>query len=147
MLQPRETQVSPATRSPARKGEGIEFADLRQFAPGDPLKRVNWRASARRGSDLWVNESHPERNTDVILFVDSFAEARLGGESTLDLAVRATATLADAYARRRDRVGLIGFGGILRWLVPGTGACSCTASSTRCSTRRSSSPTTGRRST
>ena len=68
-----------------------------------------------------MNESHPERNTDVILFVDSFAEARLGGEGTLDLAVRATAALADAYGRRRDRVGLIGFGGILRWLVPGTG--------------------------
>ena len=89
-------------------------------APGDALKRVNWRASARRG-DLWVNESHPERNTDVILFVDSFAEARLGGEGTLDLAARATSALADAYVRRRDRVGLIAFGGILRWLVPGTG--------------------------
>ena len=93
---------------------------MRPLAPGDPLKRVNWRASARRG-ELWVNESHPERNTDVILFVDSFAEARLGGEGTLDLAVRATAALADAYVGRRDRVGLIGFGGILRWLVPGTG--------------------------
>jgi uncharacterized protein (DUF58 family) len=68
-----------------------------------------------------VNESHPERNTDVILFVDSFAEARSGGEGTLDLAVRATATLANAYIGRRDRVGLIAFGGILRWLVPGMG--------------------------
>jgi uncharacterized protein (DUF58 family) len=68
-----------------------------------------------------VNESHPERNTDVILFVDSFAEARQGESGTLDLAVRATATLADAYIRRRDRVGLISFGGILRWLVPGMG--------------------------
>ena len=113
-------RCSPATRSRGRKGEGIEFADIRPWAPGDPLKRVNWRASARRG-ELWVNESHPERNTDVILFVDSFAEARLGDEGTLDLAVRATAALADAYVRRRDRVGLIGFGGILRWLAPGTG--------------------------
>jgi uncharacterized protein (DUF58 family) len=121
VLRPRETQVFAGNETSQRKGEGIEFADLRQFAPGDPLKRVNWRASARR-SELWVNESHPERNTDVILFVDSFAEARLGGESTLDLAVRATAVLADAYARRRDRVGLIGYGGILRWLTPGTGA-------------------------
>ena len=57
----------------------------------------------------------------MILFVDSFAEARLGGEGTLDLAARATSALADAYVRRRDRVGLIGFGGILRWLVPGSG--------------------------
>ena len=120
ILQPRQTQVLAGNEVSRRKGEGIEFADIRPWATGDPLKRVNWRASARR-SELWVNESHPEQNTDVILFVDSFAEARLGGEGTLDLAARAVATLADAYVHRRDRVGLISFGGILRWLVPGTG--------------------------
>ena len=133
-------------RDVAAKGEGIEFADLRQFAPGDPLKRVNWRASARRG-ELWVNESHPERNTDVILFVDSFAEARLGGESTLDLAVRATAVLADAYARRRDRVGLVGYGGILRWLTPGTGSMQLHRIIDALLDTRSCCRTTGRRST
>ena len=120
ILQPRETQVFAGSEVARRKGEGIEFADMRPWAAGDPLKRVNWRASARR-SELWVNESHPERNTDVILFVDSFAEARTEGGGTLDLAVRATAALADVYGRRRDRVGLISFGGILRWLEPGMG--------------------------
>jgi uncharacterized protein (DUF58 family) len=120
ILQPRETQVFSGSEVARRKGEGIEFADMRPWAPGDPLKRVNWRATARRG-EVWVNESHPERNTDVILFVDSFAEARGQDAGTLDLAVRATAALADAYIRRRDRVGLISFGGILRWLEPGMG--------------------------
>jgi uncharacterized protein (DUF58 family) len=120
ILQPRETQVFTGNEVARSKGEGIEFADIRAWSAGDPLKRVNWRASARRG-DLWVNENHPERNTDVILFVDSYAEARTGSEGTLDLAVRATAALADAYIRRRDRVGLVAFGGILRWLAPGMG--------------------------
>ncbi len=120
VLQPRETQVFSGNEVSRTKGEGIEFADIRPWSTGDALKHVNWRASARRG-DLWVNESHPERNTDVILFVDSFAEARSGDAGTLDLAVRATTTLADAYIGRRDRVGLIAFGGILRWLVPGMG--------------------------
>ena len=120
VLQPRETQVFSGNEVSRRKGEGIEFADIRLRGPGDPLNRINWRASARR-NELWVNESHPERNTDVIIFVDSFIEARLGDQGTLDLAVRATSTIADAYVRRRDRVGLISFGGILRWLVPGTG--------------------------
>jgi uncharacterized protein (DUF58 family) len=120
VLTPAETQVFTGNEVARVKGEGIEFADIRTWAAGDPVKRINWRASARRG-ELLVNESHPERNTDVILFLDSFAEARRGDEGTLDLAVRATATLADAYVRRRDRVGLIGFGGILRWLVPGAG--------------------------
>ena len=120
LLRPRETQLYAGNEVSRRKGEGIEFADVRRWAPGDAVRRINWRATARRG-ELWVNESHPERNTDVILFVDSFAEARRGDEGTLDLAVHATAALADAYVRRRDRVGLIGFGGILRWLTPGMG--------------------------
>jgi len=120
VLSPRETQLSSGDEVSRQKGEGIEFADLRRFAAGDPVRRINWRASARRG-ELWVSESHPERNTDVILFVDAFAEARRGGEGTLDLAARATAAIADAYVGRRDRVGLISFGGILRWLAPGLG--------------------------
>ena len=120
ILKPLDTQLFAGSEVARRKGEGIEFADVRRWAPGDPVKRVNWRASARRG-ELWVNESHPERNTDVILFVDSFAEARGAGTGTLDLAVHATTAIADAYIRRRDRVGLISFGGILRWLEPGLG--------------------------
>jgi uncharacterized protein (DUF58 family) len=120
VLRPFDTQLFVGNEVSRGKGEGIEFADLRQWTYGDPVKRVNWRATARRG-ELIVNESHPERNTDVILFVDSFAEARTADEGTLDLAVRATAALAGAYIERRDRVGLIGFGGILRWLMPGGG--------------------------
>ena len=104
----------------AGQGEGIEFADIRPFAPGDRVRRVNWRASARR-ERLYVNESHPERASDVILFLDSFAEARGSGEGTIDQAVRAASSLADAYLERRNRVGLVSFGGILRWLPPEMG--------------------------
>jgi uncharacterized protein (DUF58 family) len=120
LARPRETQVSAGNQVAWTKGDGIEFADLRPFAPGDLVRRVNWRASARR-RELWVNEYHPERNADVILFVDAFAEARLGEESTLDEAVRAAAALAARYLREKDRVGLISFGGTLNWLVPATG--------------------------
>ncbi|HSP71159.1 MAG TPA: DUF58 domain-containing protein [Gaiellaceae bacterium] len=120
LLAPHETQLSSGNEVARAKGDGIEFADVRPFARGDRIRRINWRASARR-SELWVNETHPERNTDVILFLDTFAEARLGGRGTLDMAIRAAASLADAYLRRRDRVGLVGFGGVLRWLLPGMG--------------------------
>jgi uncharacterized protein (DUF58 family) len=120
LARPRETQVSAGNQVAWTKGDGIEFADLRPFAPGDLVRRVNWRASARR-SELWVNEYHPERNADVILFVDAFAEARRGDASTLDETVRAAAALAAQYLREKDRVGLISFGGTLNWLVPATG--------------------------
>ncbi len=120
ILPPRETQVFTGSEVARVKGDGIEYADLREYVPGDRLRSINWRASARRQGFV-VNEQHPERNTDVVLFVDSFADVRQGGRSTLDDAVRATGTLASRYLERRDRVGLVTFGGILRWLQPGMG--------------------------
>ena len=120
LVPPLETQVHAGNEVARARGDGLEFADTRPFAAGDRVRSINWRASARRG-ELVVNERHPERNTDVILFLDSFAEARRLDEGTLDLAVRATATLAARYLDRRDRVGLVTFGGVLRWLQPGSG--------------------------
>src|SRR5439155_1333429 len=120
LVRPLETQPYSGDEVSRRRGEGIEFADMRPFAFGDPLRHINWRASARRGQ-LWVNERHPERNTDVVIFLDTFAEARRGSTGTLDLALRAAATLTARYVRRRDRVGFVSFGGVLRWLQPGTG--------------------------
>jgi uncharacterized protein (DUF58 family) len=120
LARPRETQVFAGNQVAWTKGDGIEFADLRPFSPGDLVRRVNWRASARR-RELWVNEYHPERNADLIIFVDSFAEASREDGSTLDDTVRAAASLAARYLREKDRVGLTSFGGTLNWLQPATG--------------------------
>ena len=56
ILQPRETQVFSGNEVSRRKGEGIEFADIRLWRPGDPLNRINWRASARRERALGQRE-------------------------------------------------------------------------------------------
>ncbi len=120
LVPPLETQVFSGNQVSRARGEGIEFADLREWQPGDRVRRVNWRATALRGS-LWVNEQYPERNTDVVLFLDTFAEVRAHGRSTNDRAVRAAATLAHGYLQRKDRVGLVGFGGFLSWLLPESG--------------------------
>jgi uncharacterized protein (DUF58 family) len=120
LVRPLETQIRGGNQVSRGRGEGIEFADIREFAPGDRIRRVNWRASARRGV-LWVNEAHPERNADVVIFLDTFGEAARGGRGTLDLTVRAAASLAERYLRDKNRVGLISFGGTLNWLLPATG--------------------------
>jgi uncharacterized protein (DUF58 family) len=116
-----ELQASSGNEVARAAGDGIEYADLRDFVPGDRVRAINWRASARRGQ-LVVNERHPERNTDVVLLVDSFVDLALRDRSTLDDAVRAAAALAERFLARRDRVGVVGFGGSLRWLRPGMGA-------------------------
>jgi len=115
-----DTQVFAGNQISRARGEGIEFADLREWQPGDRIRRVNWRATAQRGS-LWVNEHHLERNTDVVLFLDTFAEVRELARTTHLRAVRAAATLAHGYLQRKDRVGVVGFGAFLTWLAPQSG--------------------------
>src|SRR5205814_4184349 len=68
-----------------------------------------------------VNEQSPERNTDVVLFLDTFTDAQARGRGTLDLSVRAATSLAHRYLQRKDRVGLVSFGGFLSWLEPESG--------------------------
>jgi uncharacterized protein (DUF58 family) len=120
LVRPLETQVIAGNFVARSRGEGIEFADIRAFQPGDRVRRVNWRVSARE-SRLYVNEQHPERNADVVLFIDTFAGLSRREGGSLDLAVRAAAALASRYLAGRDRVGVVAFGGILRWVRPGMG--------------------------
>lgn len=120
VLRPTETQNFAGNERSRAKGEGIEFTDVRAFEPGDQVRRINWRLSAKR-AELFVNEFHPERNADVVLLLDTFTEVRVGDEGTHLMAVRGAAALARHYLRQRHRVGVVGFGGILRWLLPGMG--------------------------
>jgi uncharacterized protein (DUF58 family) len=117
---PVHAQVSVGDYVSPALGEGIEPGDIRQFAPGDRIKQVNWRASLRLGR-LYVTQQHRERNADVVLMLDTLADVGVPSETTLDLSVRAAASLATAYLARKDRVGLISYGGVMSWVRPGSG--------------------------
>jgi uncharacterized protein (DUF58 family) len=120
LMRPVETQTFAGNQVPRSRGEGIEFADLRPFVAGDRVRRINWRATARRG-EPWVTETHPDRNSDVVIFLDTFLEARREEAGTLDLAVSAAASIVAHYLREKDRVGLVSFGGVTNWLTASSG--------------------------
>jgi uncharacterized protein (DUF58 family) len=81
---------------------------------------VNWRASLRLGK-LYVTEHHQERNADVMLMLDTSNQVGVFPGTSLDLCARAAASLARGYLSRKDRVGLIRYGGLLHWVKPGSG--------------------------
>jgi uncharacterized protein (DUF58 family) len=120
LVAPLRTRPVLGSQLSRERGEGIEFADLRPLEPGDRVRRINWRATSRRRVP-YVNVQHPEHSADVVLFLDTFAEAEHADEGTLDAAVHAAAALASAYLGRRDRVALVSFGGVLNWLRPAAG--------------------------
>jgi len=117
---PRRTQTFVGHHVSPAQGEGLEPGDVRPFAPGDQVRHVNWRATLRLGV-LHVTRHHQERNADIILLLDTLADVGPPGASAVDCAVRGAASLAAACLARRDRVGLIEYGGILRQVRPRAG--------------------------
>ena len=120
LVSPLRTRPVLGSQLASERGEGIEFADLRPLVPGDRLRHINWRATSRRRTP-YVNVQHPERGADIVLFLDTFAEAEHAERGTLDAAVLAASSLASAYLARRDRVALVSFGGVVQWLTPSAG--------------------------
>ena len=117
---PRSPQTSVGDYVSRALGAGLEPGEIREFAPGDAVRQVNWRASLRLNK-LYVTQHHREHNADVVLMLDTLAQAGAPHATTLDFAVRAAASLASAYLARKDRVGLINCGGTIDWVRPGSG--------------------------
>jgi uncharacterized protein (DUF58 family) len=94
-------------RPSRRSGDASEFSELRDHQFGDPLKRVAWKASARRGK-LMVREYEIEERETVWLLLDVSVELWAGriGAAPLDLAIDCAAELVRQHLRAGHEVGL-----------------------------------------
>jgi uncharacterized protein (DUF58 family) len=94
-------------RPSRRSGDASEFSEIRDHQFGDPLKRVAWKASARRGK-LMVRKYETEERELVWLLLDASVELWAGriGAAPLDLAIDCAAELARQHLRAGHEVGL-----------------------------------------
>jgi uncharacterized protein (DUF58 family) len=90
-------------------GEGGDVAGVRPFQLGDRLRRINWRVTGRTGN-LHVTATYSDRDTEVLLVLDSAQDLGRAPESSLDIAVRAAAAVAEHYLRAGERVALVDLG-------------------------------------
>lgn len=120
---PRAAGLVGSHRS-RRPGEGGELSGVRRYAPGDRLRRVDWRVSLRT-RQLHVVATLSDRDAEVVLVLDLLAEAggdpASGSASVLDVTVRAAAAVAEHYLQRGDRVSLVEYGPAARRLRPASG--------------------------
>jgi uncharacterized protein (DUF58 family) len=103
----RSRQQADEGRPGRLRGEGGELRELREHHPGDPFRRIAWKASARRGV-LLVREYEKDERDVVWLVLDAAVDHWAGppGESALDRAIDEVAGVAIRHARAGDRVGL-----------------------------------------
>ena len=98
------------TASALSRGDGDDFYGVREYQPGDELRRVHWRTTARTGT-LAVTEYAQGTTLDVALALDLFQEAYAGtgegDDGALETAVTLAATLADDLLRHGHTVRLV----------------------------------------
>jgi uncharacterized protein (DUF58 family) len=102
-----------------RRGEGLDFHQLREYREGDAPRQIDWKASSRMRR-LISREYREERDQQIILLVDCGRRmaARDGPLSHLDHALNAALLLAFVALRQGDAVGLMTMGGVERWMAP-----------------------------
>ncbi len=107
----------------AFKGRGIEFADVREYEPGDDVRSIDWNVTARAGRPF-IKRFIEERELTVVLAVDLSASgdfSSISGESARlknRVAIEAAAVLALSASTNHDRVGLCLFTEKVEVFVP-----------------------------
>ena len=105
--------------SSAFRGRGVEFAEVREYQPGDDIRTIDWNVTARLGA-AYVKRFLEERELTVLFAVDYSASAVFGTRRRTKraLAVEVCAVLALAAARNNDRVGAAFFTDRLERYIP-----------------------------
>ncbi len=119
---PHRPRNWPGETVARRAGSGIDYYGVKDYASGDSLRRVNWKASSR-SQEILINQYLDESGGDILVVLDSRSVSEVGSppESLLTHSTRAAAAIAYRLLRDRNRVGLIGMGSNLVTVPPGFG--------------------------
>ena len=101
------------------RGTGIEFAEAREYVPGDDVRFIDWNVTARMGTP-WVKEYAEERELSVIHAVDVSASGLVAyrADGRIGAAAELVALLGFAATEHHDRVGMLTFGDGIEQFVP-----------------------------
>ncbi len=135
IVRPRPTRLRPMrirppqTRGfagpiPSRQGgTGTDFFVVREYQPGDPQRRVNWKVAARSTDELFTNVYEQERVADVGIILDAREQCYgdLPEHPLFEIAVQAVASITEGFLNDGNRVGLLVYGAGIESAFPGVG--------------------------
>jgi uncharacterized protein (DUF58 family) len=97
------------------RGKGIEFENIRQYMPGDEVRSIDWKVTARYNK-TYVKQFVEEREMNMFLLIDMSRSNSFGGKK--DIIAEISATLAISAIKNNDRVGVLFFTGNVEKLIP-----------------------------
>lgn len=104
-------------------GSGIDFWGVREYRPGDSLRLVDWRRTARNPHHFFSKEYEREEMADIGLLLDarSITNSTYGHQNLFEHSVQATATLAKYFLSIGNRVSMLSLGAQIVQVFPGYG--------------------------
>jgi len=101
------------------RGQGMEFAEVREYQPGDDIRHIDWNVTARMAHP-YVKKHIEERELTVLLMVDLSGSEQFGTRTRFkaEAAAEVAAVLALSAVRNNDRVGLLIFTDRVEHVVP-----------------------------
>ncbi|MDF1629522.1 MAG: DUF58 domain-containing protein [Alcanivoracaceae bacterium] len=123
LLAQQDNHLDSGQRLQQRRGEGMEFHQLREYRDGDVLRQIDWKASARRHT-LISREYQEDQNQHIIVLLDGGARLAMpvNGLSGFDHALNAALLLSWSAIKHSDKPGIMLFSNDTeRWLPPRRG--------------------------
>jgi uncharacterized protein (DUF58 family) len=101
-------------------GHSMEFEQIKEYVAGDDLRSINWKATARKGGQLMVNNYTDEKSQQVYCIIDKgrIMKMPFDGMSLLDYAINATLILSRVALIRQDKAGLVTFADQIGTFLP-----------------------------
>ena len=101
-------------------GQSLEFEQIKEYVTGDDIRSINWKATARKGGQLMVNNFTDERSQQVYCVIDKGRVMKMpfDGLSLLDYAINATLILSRVALIKQDKAGLLTFGDQIGTFLP-----------------------------
>lgn len=93
-----------------RIGHTMEFEQIKDYIPGDDIRTINWKATAKK-NQLMVNQFQDERSQNVYMAIDKGRVMKMpfDGLSLLDYAINSTLVLANVILKKGDKAGMFTF--------------------------------------
>ena len=101
------------------KGSGMNFEEVRPYAPGDEIRTIDWNVTARTG-EPYIKKFNEEREVTVMILLDVSASGNFGSvkESKREVAAEVAAVLAFSAIYNNDKVGLLLFSDQIELFMP-----------------------------
>lgn len=93
-----------------RIGHTMEFEQIKEYVPGDDIRTLNWKATAKKNS-LMVNQFQDEKSQNIYMVIDKGRVMKMpfDGMSLLDYAINATLVLSNVILKKQDKAGMFSF--------------------------------------